>query len=316
MAQIRLGLAQRNEAAGRWAEAKRDLRAAVRQAPDWPKPYRRLARLLARREDETELADLLAEAAAHFPDDPKLAVPHLERRLDAGDVDAVRPAVARWRDHRDGRLRAFAEAAEAACAAEDRFRASGRPEEARPRAWWPRRPYPGNVGDVLTPFIIEAVTGMPPRHASAGEGLLMAGSTIDRAGPSTVVWGTGTLRRDVAVCPTARYHAVRGPITRAVVLRSGAACPDVYGDPGLVLPRLYRPTVRPRWRVGLVRHYQHRPLHLRLEGVREIEILRCEPEGVRAFIDDLLACEAIVSSSLHGLILAHAYGVPARWATQ
>jgi hypothetical protein len=317
LAPFRQLLARRSERTGRWDDAERHYRAAVRAAPDRLRPWLRLVRLLERRNRRPALEEVLAAAAALFPDEPRFVVPYLEHRLDSGAWAEVRSEADRLRAYPNEELRRFAQALDDALVAEARFAASARPDTARLRAWWPRRPYPGNLGDVLTPFIVEAIAGVPPRRAppEAAGVLMMAGSTIDKAGPGTVVWGTGTLRRDTMVCPTARFHAVRGPITRAAVIRSGGVCPAVYGDPGLMLPRLYRPSVPRRWRLGLIRHYQHRPLRLRLEGVREIEILRVGTAGVRAFVDELLACEAILSSSLHGVVLAHAYGVPVRWIT-
>ena len=48
--------------------------------------------------------------------------------------------------------------------------------------------------------------------------------------------------------------------------------------------------------------------------VTEIDILRCGAEEIEAFLEEVLACEMIVSTSLHGVIVAHAYGIPAVWA--
>jgi pyruvyltransferase len=45
------------------------------------------------------------------------------------------------------------------------------------------------------------------------------------------------------------------------------------------------------------------------EDVRVIDILG----DIEETVDAVASCEAIVSSSLHGLIMAHAYGVPAAW---
>jgi hypothetical protein len=36
-------------------------------------------------------------------------------------------------------------------------------------------------------------------------------------------------------------------------------------------------------------------------------------EGIEAFIDEVNRCEYILSTSLHGLIVCHAYGIPAAW---
>ena len=51
------------------------------------------------------------------------------------------------------------------------------------------------------------------------------------------------------------------------------------------------------------------------DGYTGISTTLTDVTGIEAFLDEMLSCEAIVSTSLHGLIIANAYGVPARLAT-
>ena len=46
------------------------------------------------------------------------------------------------------------------------------------------------------------------------------------------------------------------------------------------------------------------------EGVKVINVLG---EDVNSFVDQILECEVILSSSLHGIICGDAYGVPSYW---
>ncbi|WP_051378919.1 polysaccharide pyruvyl transferase family protein [Derxia gummosa] len=195
-----------------------------------------------------------------------------------------------------------------------RARARGIADADRPALYWMETPWPGNVGDILNAWLIEKLSGIPPRHVPAAKGLLAVGSVVRLAGPESVVWGAGTPRMTDRLDPRARWLAVRGPLTRRLLLASGGDCPEIYGDPAWFAPMLYRPAPRaPRHKLGLVCHYDNAGEIVAGEGVKTISVLRAGYEGIEAFIDELHDCEAIVSSSLHGLILAQAYGIPARW---
>jgi hypothetical protein len=127
------------------------------------------------------------------------------------------------------------------------------------------------------------------------------------------VWGCGIMSRDDHVSPAAELLAVRGPLTRARALECGAQCPAVYGDPALLLPRLYQPRRERRRCVGVMPHFSDLP---RLAGAwRASEELRLiDPQApVETVIDQLASCEFVISSSLHGIIASHAYVVPAVW---
>lgn len=186
--------------------------------------------------------------------------------------------------------------------------------EQRPALWWMETPYPGNFGDILNPYIVEKLSGIPPRWVAKGKGLLVIGSVIKFATKDTTVWGSGTPRMTDKLDPEAKYKAVRGPLTRQLVLESGGQCPEVYGDAAWFLPRLYsarRPAKK--YGLGLIRHFANDADISAAEGVKLISVLRGSYSDIEAFIDEIHECEAVLTTSLHGLIVCHAYGIPARW---
>lgn len=198
------------------------------------------------------------------------------------------------------------------------FRAAraGLTDADRVAMWWMETPYPGNLGDIINPYIIERLNGRPPRFVAKGERLLAVGSIIKFADAEATVYGAGASREATEVSPQARFCAVRGPLTRQIVLASGANCPEVYGDLAWLLPRLYAPAVAKRHRLGLILHHVHEDLPARIgRGVHQISIRRCGYAQIEKFIREMLSCEAIISTSLHGVIIAHAYGIPVRFAT-
>ena len=175
----------------------------------------------------------------------------------------------------------------------------------------------GNGGDLLSRFVVEAMTGRStiPARGDDPHKLCAIGSIIFEQLPRSGGhwWGSG-LRNEQSLCqaPGNVFHAVRGPLTRAQLLRHGYECPAIYGDPALLLPRLYpcRPTRR--FPLGVVCHFSHRHMLALAEGVLDINIMRQDWE-LQALIEEICSCEFILASSLHGIIIAHAYGIPAQW---
>lgn len=182
----------------------------------------------------------------------------------------------------------------------------------RPRMWWMETPYPGNFGDIINPYIAEKLSGVPPVRGLPEESILMIGSIIKFARSGSTVWGAGTPRMTDTLSASADYRAVRGPLTRELVLKSGGLCNPVYGDCAWFLPQLYRPTLsRTNYRYGLVRHLAHGKIAIDENKILDISLARVGDLDIENFIDEMHQCERILTTSLHGLITAHAYGIPA-----
>lgn len=137
--------------------------------------------------------------------------------------------------------------------------------------------------------------------------------------PKTEIWGSGIGRTDIPLLvKPLKVHAVRGPLTRQYLLDAGIDCPEVYGDPALLLSRYYRPKVEKKYKIGFIPHLSDTAGGameiLKKYNPEETTILSLDKYGHWTdFINQLCQCEIIVSSSLHGLILADAYGIPNIW---
>lgn len=197
---------------------------------------------------------------------------------------------------------------------EQRALLAGLKKKDRISLWWSKGPNPGNFGDILNPYLIEKITGNVPQFAPLGNGLLAIGSIIKFAQKGTTVWGTGCSRRSDYVSSEALYRSVRGPLTRDIVRKSGGWCDTIYGDPALLLPSIYNPPVCKKYKLGYIPHYIHQNEHVESDA-HFINILQASYDDIEKFICELKSCEAILSTSLHGIIVANAYGIPARWAT-
>ncbi len=179
------------------------------------------------------------------------------------------------------------------------------------RTWWSLHPRPGNLGDILTPILLRNYGYFPERVAREEAEWLFVGSTIRFARPGAYVVGSGAISMQDRLEPRAKYLAVRGPLTASLVRNCGVESPSIQGDPALLLPRFIRSKAAKECELGLIPHYIDRadPRVLAWRG-RPINVLWANPLEV---IDQITRCEAVLSSSLHGIILSHAYGVPAAW---
>ena len=184
-----------------------------------------------------------------------------------------------------------------------------------PLYWWQDDDH-NNFGDQLGPYMVEKLSGKPVFRVAPGclrKHHLTVGSILKYSGSKSVVWGSGILNRFQKFKLPMRVHAVRGPLTRDRILQLGGSCPEIYGDPALLLPRIYDRPVARRYALGVVPHFIDYARVTRMLGDEEGVALIDLSQPVERVVDSIRACEYIVSSSLHGLIVAHAYGIPAMW---
>lgn len=173
-----------------------------------------------------------------------------------------------------------------------------------------------NWGDHINPYIIEKMTGKTVLQSTFGwtEHLLAVGSILRNANSNSIVWGSGFISKTSKFRVTPKkIAAVRGPLTGQRLIELGYENPEVYGDPALLMPRFYNPEIVKQHKIGLVAHYAEKNDavvdYLASLGVYLVDIQL----PVEAFVDQLCKCETIISSSMHGLIAADAYGIPNRW---
>jgi hypothetical protein len=177
-----------------------------------------------------------------------------------------------------------------------------------------------NVGDLINPIIVSAVTGEQTAHASGDAPHLLAiGSVMGGATPHSCVWGTGVMHPDIGVgSPEAsRLYAVRGKLSHAALRQAAIGIGDVpLGDPGFLAPAIFgveRSPV-PEYRLGVVPHYVDRAnqfFRYLLSDPDVVDLNVHQEPGV--FLRQMADCGAVISSSLHGLIFAEALGIPNLW---
>lgn len=168
---------------------------------------------------------------------------------------------------------------------------------------------PLNFGDILTKNILDHF-GIEHTHTNNPmQADMFATGSIARLAPfGATVIGSGVIRLKEDANPTVNWRSVRGPLTRANVIRCGGECPEIYGDPALLLP-LFCPESEKKHKIGIVPHYQDwNAVKTLYPHHHIIDVVNEDPMAVAKQITE---CEKIISSSLHGIIAAQAYGIPA-----
>lgn len=146
----------------------------------------------------------------------------------------------------------------------------------------------------------------------------LIGSILQSADKNTIVWGSGLITADEYPAEQPKQIcAVRGPLSRKVLEEHGISCPEIYGDPILLMPKFYRPQVQKQYKLGIIPHIydENNPvLKSFFEQHPEALIISMQNYGDwRDVIDKICSCERILSSSLHGVILSDAYEIPNTW---
>lgn len=126
-----------------------------------------------------------------------------------------------------------------------------------------------------------------------------------------IVWGSGTFSSD-AKLPPARYLAVRGFKTIERLKQAGYKPPSFVGDPAILLPKIFKAAPGYKYKIGIIPHYIHFDL---LKGKFSKDILVINmTDNIELILTQINNCELIVSTSLHGIIVSHAYGIKSIWA--
>ncbi len=171
-----------------------------------------------------------------------------------------------------------------------------------------------NFGDHLSRVVVSQLLAqreiLLDETVAARRRLLAIGSILHFARNHDVVWGSGVngkVDENNHKFEKLDVRAVRGPLTRNYLMQRGIAVPEVYGDPALLLPTLFPTRFRksPRRECAFVPN-----LHDLSKTVNECDVISPLLPWNKV-IEAILESEFIIASSLHGLIVAEAFGIPA-----
>lgn len=192
-------------------------------------------------------------------------------------------------------------------------------KRAIPMYYWQDHIY--NFGDYISLKLVERIVGKPvevvhPAHLYRRK-LLAIGSILTYARDNDIVWGSGINGKCLDVklykFTTLDVRAVRGPLSRDFLQKNfNITVPEIYGDPALLFPYFFpelKKKAKPTHKYLIIPHYSELYLFPK-EKYGETVVSPTLPW--HEVIEQILDSEFVISSSLHGVIIAEAFGIPAR----
>lgn len=185
--------------------------------------------------------------------------------------------------------------------------------------WWKPRSGENNAGDHLSKVIVQQMLSLKDKEIldkkDKKNKLMAIGSVMHFAKDKDTVWGTGVngkIEHSLLNFKTLDVRSVRGPLTREILQKKGIDVPEIYGDPGLLLPLFFSKNAllnfeQPANDFIIIPH-----MNEDLTVYEKYKDNVCTPrKGALEFTRDIVNSKFVISGSLHGVIIAEAYGIPA-----
>jgi pyruvyltransferase len=191
-----------------------------------------------------------------------------------------------------------------------------------------------NFGDKLGPAMFFWLTGRPVQIEAKGLSLV-----FDQ-GPKRTIYGfLGTLAQflsgphhfilwGIGISPPVgpahhgcrpiergldiEFRALRGPLTRNILLSAGYEVPAniPYGDPGLLIPYFFEPSRDKIDDFCLVPHHTQYQRWKEMFPDKHVIDINIEYNELQSVVTQITRFRTVFSSSLHACILAESFGIP------
>lgn len=185
----------------------------------------------------------------------------------------------------------------------------------------------GNFGDELSCIILKHLCNKykininlilnPLVNSNCKINLCFIGSLISAVNlkyNNLYILGSG-IRRDkdrINKNNNMKIYSVRGPLSKNYLEQFGYCVPNIFGDPALLITQFYKPNKISTCnnKIGIVGHLDN---YHKYDNIPNNFILINPTWRWDNVIDHIFSCNLILSSSLHGLIVADAYKIPNIW---
>lgn len=198
-----------------------------------------------------------------------------------------------------------------------------------------------NFGDMLSPFIISKLSGKEILykraycgikhniklllkliwalkfdetkhiHFSWEKNLLGIGSIISWGNRHSIIWGSGFMNEN-EVFRGGKILAVRGKYTNNKLIKDGFSGTSIWGDPALLIPLFISPSSEKTKDIAIIPHWSEYDYFIKKYG-EKYKVIDLRTKDIEHVISEITSSCRILSTSLHGIIVSHAYGIPALW---
>jgi pyruvyltransferase len=178
-----------------------------------------------------------------------------------------------------------------------------------------------NFGDYISLKLVERIVDHEVRPYIKGQPLkekklLASGSILSFAANDDVVWGAAIngklLQKKDYKFDRLDIRAVRGPLTRAFLKKHFQLdSPQIYGDPALLVPWFFpefKKAEKPALDYLIIPHFSEEHLFPKEQWDNVV----FSTDSWDVVLSNIVNSRFVISSSLHGIIIAEAYGIPAR----
>lgn len=150
--------------------------------------------------------------------------------------------------------------------------------------------------------------------------VLAVGSILHECRSGDVVWGSGVngkISFGGYDFTGVDFRAVRGPLTRKIVLEHGGNCPPVYGDPGLLVAKIFSElssvsVSRKDQKITFIPNLND-ALVFDQRSVDAMNVNYVSPSSDwKVIVNEIRSSSFVVASSLHGIVLSDAFNIPCR----
>lgn len=167
-----------------------------------------------------------------------------------------------------------------------------------------------NVGDALNHFLIRRLSGREVSFSHRDKPhYIVCGSILSESNDKSTVWGAGFnwwhhSKKDIN--ESAKIISVRGELSAD---RCGKSV-DAVGDPALLLPLFVHPKVYSGSPPAIIPHWSN--IEGTVEKYPHMKIIS-PMLPLQDFVDEVYSSPYVFSESLHGLIIADAFGTKNAW---